>query len=365
MDSAPVTKAMFVDQADIVVTAGNGGNGCMAFRREKYIPKGGPAGGDGGKGGNVYIQADDSYNTLQYLAGHHHWSAGNGRPGEGKNKHGRGGADVVVRVPAGTIIYDAEKGITLKDLADPGQQVCVAHGGRGGRGNTRFKSATNQAPRQWEPGEPGQERKLHLELKLIADAGLVGLPNAGKSTLTSRVSAARPKIAAYPFTTLHPCLGIVELSRFRRFVLADIPGIIEGAHEGAGLGDEFLRHIERTRVLVHMVDICPLTGDPAANYHTVREELEQYSPALTARPEIVVANKMDLTGSDERLAEFSKAIGVPVIPISAVTGRGLEALGEVIWRKVTEMIELEAQHEPARPVLGVPKTTDQSESDND
>ena len=356
---------MFVDQADIIVAAGSGGNGCMAFRREKYIPKGGPAGGDGGKGGNVYLQADDSYNTLQHLAGHHHWSAENGRPGEGKNKHGRGGADITVRVPPGTIIYDAEKGITLKDLSEPGEQICAAHGGKGGRGNTRFKSATNQAPRQWEPGEPGQERKLHLELKLIADAGLVGLPNAGKSTLTSRVSAARPKIAAYPFTTLHPCLGIVELARFRRFVLADIPGIIEGAHEGAGLGDEFLRHIERTRVLVHMVDICPLTGDPVANYHAIRGELEQYSTALAAKPEIVVANKMDLTGSDERLAEFSKAIDAPVIPISAVTGKGLEALGEVIWRKVTESIELEAEQKPVRPVLGVPKTTDRSESDND
>ena len=356
---------MFVDQADILVTAGNGGNGCMAFRREKYIPKGGPAGGDGGKGGNVYIQADDSYNTLQHLAGHHHWSAGNGRPGEGKNRHGRGGGDMVVRVPPGTMIYDAEKEILLKDLAEPGQQVCVAHGGKGGRGNTRFKSATNQAPRQWEPGEPGQARKLHLELKLIADAGLVGLPNAGKSTLTSRISAARPKIAAYPFTTLHPCLGIVELARFRRFVLADIPGIIEGAHQGAGLGDEFLRHIERTRVLVHMVDICPLTGDPAANYHAIRGELEQYSAALSAKPEIVVANKMDLTGSDQRLAELSKAIAKPVIPISAVTGKGLEALGEVIWREVAESIELEARQESAGPVLGAPETTGQSESDND
>jgi len=365
MDSAPVTKAMFVDQVDIVVTAGNGGDGCMAFRREKYVPKGGPAGGDGGKGGNVYLQADDSYNTLQHLAGHHHWSAGNGRPGEGKNKHGRGGADVVVRVPPGTIIYDAEKGITLKDLADSAEPLCVAHGGKGGRGNTRFKSATNQAPRQWEPGESGQERKLHLELKLIADAGLLGLPNAGKSTLTSRVSAARPKIAAYPFTTLHPCLGIVELSRFRRFVLADIPGIIEGAHAGAGLGDEFLRHIERTRVLVHMVDICPLTGDPVANYHAIRGELEQYSSALASKPEVVVANKMDLTGSDERLAEFSKAIAAPVIPISAVTGKGLEALGEVIWQKVTESIELEAGQKPSKPPLGVSKTFDPPESDND
>jgi len=365
MDSAPVSKAMFVDQADIVVTAGNGGHGCMAFRREKYIPKGGPAGGDGGKGGNVYLQADDSYNTLQHLAGHHHWSAENGRPGEGKNKHGRGGKDITVPVPPGTIIYDANTGIMLKDLADSTEPVCIAHGGKGGRGNTRFKTATNQAPREWEPGEPGQERKLHLELKLIADAGMLGLPNAGKSTLTSRMSAARPKIADYPFTTLHPCLGIVELSRFRRFVLADIPGIIEGAHHGAGLGDDFLRHIERTRVLVHIVDIRPMTGDPVENYRSIRRELEQYSPTLAAKTEIVVANKMDLTGSGEKLAEFRKAIDAPVMPISAVTGKGLEALGERIWEEVTRSIELEAGGPPTPPPLGLSKTFDPQEADND
>jgi GTP-binding protein len=355
---------MFVDQADIVVAAGKGGNGCMAFRREKYIPKGGPAGGDGGKGGNIFLQADDSYTTLQHLAGHHHWSAENGRSGEGKNKHGRGGSDVIVRVPPGNIIMDADTGIILKDLSEPNEQVCFAHGGKGGKGNSRFKTATNQAPREWEAGETGQTRKLHLELKLIADAGLLGLPNAGKSTLTSRVSAARPKIAAYPFTTLHPCLGIVELSKFRRFVLADIPGIIEGAHDGAGLGVDFLRHIERTRVLVHMVDICPMTGDPVENYHAIRRELEQYSPALAAKPEIVVANKMDLTGSDEHLAEFSQAIDAPVIAISAVTGKGLEALGELIWQKVCESIELESD-KPSKPPLGVSKTFDPPESDND
>ncbi|MDP7289321.1 MAG: GTPase ObgE, partial [Phycisphaerae bacterium] len=313
----------------------------------------------------VFLQADDSYNTLQHLAGHHHWSAENGRPGEGKNMHGRGGNDITIRVPPGTIIFDANTRIMLKDLADSTEPICLAHGGRGGKGNTRFKTATNQAPREWEPGEPGQERKLHLELKLIADAGMLGLPNAGKSTLTSRVSAARPKIAAYPFTTLHPCLGIVELSRFRRFVLADIPGIIEGAHQGAGLGDDFLRHIERTRVLVHIVDICPMTGNPVENYHAIRRELEQYSAALAAKPEIVVANKMDLTGSDERLAEFSKAIDAPVIAISAVTGKGLEALGERIWQKVTEIIELESGGKATPPPLGVSKTFDPPEADND
>ncbi|MBT3199222.1 MAG: GTPase ObgE [Phycisphaerales bacterium] len=357
---------MFVDRAEIVITAGNGGHGCMAFRREKYIPKGGPAGGDGGKGGNVFLQADDSFNTLQHLAGHHHWGAENGKPGEGKNKHGRGGNDVTVKVPPGTIIYDADTGIMLKDLGESTEPICLAHGGRGGKGNSRFKTATNQAPREWEAGEAGEERKLRLELKLIADAGMLGLPNAGKSTLTSRVSAARPKIAAYPFTTLHPCLGIVELSRFRRFVLADIPGIIEGAHDGAGLGDDFLRHIERTRVLIHIVDICPVTGDPVSNYRSIRNELEQYSPALAAKPEIIVANKMDLTDSEERLAEFSEAIDAPVSAISAVTGKGLEALGERIWQKVTECIELEEGGPSAKKPLGLSKTFDPpAETDNE
>ncbi len=331
----PSHKAMFVDEVDIDVIAGDGGNGCMAFRREKYIPKGGPAGGNGGDGGSVYLKADDSYNTLQHLAGHHHWTGDRGGHGEGKNKHGRNGKDCVVRVPPGTLIYDADTGVLLKDLAEPEQTVCIVKGGRGGRGNTAFKSPTHQAPREWEPGEPGQQRRLHLELKLIADAGLVGLPNAGKSTLTSRLSAARPKIAAYPFTTLYPCLGIVELRNFRRFVLADIPGIIEGAHSGAGLGDEFLRHIERTGVLVHMVDVMPPDGhDPADDYRVIRRELTEYSPALASKREIVVANKLDLTGAEDAMREFADEIGKEVIGISAVSGRGLEQLGERIWREI-------------------------------
>ena len=323
-----------MDEVDIVVIAGDGGDGCMAFRREKYVPHGGPAGGDGGRGGNVYMLADESLNTLQHLAGHHHWRAERGENGMGKDCHGRSGKDIVVRVPVGTIVRDAELGLVLKDLAEADQMVRVAAGGRGGRGNSRFATPTHQAPREFETGDPGRQRDLHLELKLIADAGLVGKPNAGKSTLLSRLSAARPKIAAYPFTTRTPYLGITELANHRRFVMVDIPGLIEGAHTGAGLGDEFLRHIERTRLLVHMVDICPPTGTAADDYHAIRRELEQYSPALAAKDEIVVANKMDLTDSDARLAELRSAVDCDVIAISAVTGRGLEALTEAIWRRL-------------------------------
>ena len=331
-------KAMFVDEVEIVVFGGRGGNGCMSFRREKFVPRGGPDGGDGGHGGSVYVQADQSFNTLQHLAGKHHWRAPNGDPGQGKNKHGRTGHDVVVLVPLGTIVRDGQYDLLLKDLALPGDSLCVATGGKGGRGNTHFKSPTNQAPRQSEPGEPGQERTLRLELKLIADAGLIGKPNAGKSTLLSRLSAARPKIAPYPFTTLSPYLGIVEADRNRRFVMADIPGLIEGAHAGAGLGDAFLRHVERTRVLVHMVDICPITGsDPAEDYRAIRKELELYSPALADKPEIVVANKMDLTDADAHLRAFRKAVDADVVAISAVAGKGLPRLVQTIWKTLAEL----------------------------
>jgi GTP-binding protein len=323
---------MFVDEVDIVVTGGDGGNGCVAFRREKYVPLGGPFGGDGGDGGGVFIVADDSLDTLQHLAGHHHWSAGRGEHGMGKNCHGKRGGDVRIRVPTGTIIRDADLGVVLKDLSEPDQAVCVAAGGKGGRGNTQFKTSTNQAPYYAEPGQPGQRRGLHLELKLIADAGLIGKPNAGKSTLLSRLSAARPKIAAYPFTTLHPCLGIVELRGHRRLVMADIPGLIEGAHAGAGLGDEFLRHVERTRLLVHMLDICPPTGDPVSDYRNIRRELELHSAELAAKPEIVVANKMDLTGGQDNLKRLRDELEVEVFPISAVTGKGLDRLTERVWK---------------------------------
>jgi len=332
----PAGKATFVDEVDIVVIGGDGGNGCVSFRREKFIPHGGPNGGDGGDGGDVFLVADASLNTLRHLAGRHHWRARHGGHGMGKDCHGRKGADIHVRVPPGTIVYDAERGVKLKDLAAAAQSICVAAGGKGGRGNTHFKSPTNQAPRECEPGETGRQRRLHLELKLIADAGLVGMPNAGKSTLLSRLSAARPKVADYPFTTLAPCLGIVEMHRFRRFVLADIPGLIEGAHAGAGLGDAFLRHIERTHLIVHLVDICPPEGDGVENYRAIRRELEQYSPALAGKDEIVVANKMDLTGSAENLGRLRDELGADVVPVSAVTGRGLERLTERIWQVLHE-----------------------------
>jgi len=333
---APVNKATFVDEVEIFALAGGGGDGCVAFRREKYVPHGGPAGGDGGHGGSVFLQADESFTTLQHLAGKHHWQAGRGGHGEGKNRHGKNGGDVTILVPAGTIVYDADLGIVLKDLARPGESVRVAAGGRGGRGNVHFKSPTNQAPRTRERGQPGQQRRLRLELKLIADAGLVGRPNAGKSTLLSRLSKARPKIAAYPFTTLHPHLGIVEMPRYRRFVMADIPGLIEGAHEGAGLGDAFLRHIERTRILVHMVDICPTDGEPADHYRAIRRELRQYSASLAEKREIVVANKMDLTDAEENLRELRGRLGCEVVAISAVTGRGIEELTERVWQTLEE-----------------------------
>jgi GTP-binding protein len=330
-------KAMFVDEVDLVVIGGRGGDGCVSFRREKFVPHGGPDGGDGGHGGSVYVRADDSFNTLQHLAGRHHWRAGNGGHGQGKNKHGRNGRDVCVLVPPGTVVRDADHGLLLKDLTAAGQSLRVAAGGKGGHGNTHFKSATHQAPRQAEPGQPGQQRTLHLELKLIADAGLIGKPNAGKSTLLSRLSAARPKIAAYPFTTLSPCLGIMEAGGTRRFVLADIPGLIEGAHRGTGLGDAFLRHVERTRLLVHLVDICPLGGDPVADYYAIRKELALYSAVLAEKPELVVANKMDLTGSQENLKIFRKGLDAEVIPISAVTGQGLPQLTRRIWKALAEL----------------------------
>ena len=323
---------MFVDEAQIIAISGDGGNGCMSFRREKFVPHGGPNGGDGGDGGSVYVVADDSLNTLQHLAGRHHWRAERGRHGMGKDRHGRNGGDRNVPVPPGTIVIDADQDLVLRDLAEPNATVCVAEGGKGGRGNTHFKSSTNQAPRECEPGQPGRQRRLRLELKLIADVGLIGLPNAGKSTLLSRLSSARPKVAAYPFTTLAPCLGIVELSGYRRFVMADIPGLIEGAHHGVGLGDAFLRHVERTRVLVHIVDICPPAGTAEGDYRAIREELEQYSPKLAEKAEILVANKMDLTASQASLSALCDELEIDVLPISAATGSGLDQLVEQIWK---------------------------------
>jgi GTP-binding protein len=328
---------MFIDKAKIWVKAGDGGNGCMSFRREKFIPKGGPDGGNGGKGGSVYFQAVENLDTLMDFAGKHHWRARNGQPGSGSNKHGADGPDLIIPVPPGTLIYDADLDLLLKDLNEVGMKVCICRGGRGGKGNKAFATSTNQTPRYAEPGKKGQERNLRLELKLIADVGIVGLPNAGKSTLIARCSAARPKIADYPFTTLEPVLGIVELSDFRRFVMADIPGLIEDSHRGAGLGIEFLKHIERTRIIVHILDIMPVDGSESAkNYKAIRNELKLYSKALSEKEEVIVANKIDLDPDGKIVKELKKKIRKKVYPISAVTGNGVKELTELLWQKVKE-----------------------------
>lgn len=329
---------MFIDKAQIWVKAGDGGHGCISFRREKFIPKGGPDGGDGGHGGNVYFAAVDNLDTLLDFAGKHNWQAKNGLPGSGSNKTGADGPDLVINVPPGTLIYDTDLDLLLKDLNEIGMKVCICRGGKGGRGNKAFATSVNQTPRNAESGKTGQERNIRLELKLIADVGLVGMPNAGKSTLISRCSAAKPKIADYPFTTLEPVLGIVELSNFRRFVMADIPGLIEGAHAGAGLGHEFLKHIERTRLLVHILDIMPVDGsDPAENYRTIRSELEKHSQALAAKSEIIVANKTDLEPEGKIVEQLRKKLGTEVYGVSAVTGQGIRELSELLWQKVKEV----------------------------
>jgi GTP-binding protein len=329
---------MFIDEAKITAKAGDGGNGCMSFRREKYVPKGGPDGGEGGRGGDVYFLADVNLDTLTDFAGKHDWKAQNGKAGQGSNMTGADGADLIIRVPPGTLIYDEELDLLLKDMNEPGEKVLICRGGRGGRGNKSFATSTNQAPRTTTPGQKGQYRRLRLELKLIADVGLVGMPNAGKSTLISRCSDAHPKIADYPFTTLEPVLGIVELSDYRRFVLADIPGLIEGSHKGAGLGIEFLRHIERTRIIVHILEIMPADGsDPADNYKKIRKELEQYSKELAKKKEVIVANKIDLDSEGKVVEKIRKKLKKEIFPISAVTGEGIKELTELLWKKVKEV----------------------------
>jgi GTP-binding protein len=329
---------MFIDRAQIWVKAGNGGHGCVSFRREKFIPKGGPDGGDGGSGGSIYFQAVENLDTLLDFSGKHHWQARNGQPGSGNNKHGADGEDLIIKVPPGTLIYDTDLDLLLKDMNEPGLKVRVCLGGKGGKGNKAFATSTNQTPRYAEPGKKGQERNIRLELKLIADVGLVGMPNAGKSTLISRCSAARPKIADYPFTTTEPVLGIVELSDFRRFVMADIPGLIEGASEGAGLGHDFLKHIERTIIILHILDIMPMDGsDPAVNYRTIRRELEQHSRALAQKQEIIVANKIDLDPTGESLEALRKKLKTEVHAISAVTGSGIRELSELLWQNIKEL----------------------------
>ena len=329
---------MFVDEAIIEVHAGNGGDGCVSFRREKYVPKGGPDGGDGGDGGNIVFLADTNKDTLLDFSGRHHWRAKRGQPGMGKKMAGLSGHDLLIRVPPGTLIFDCDHQILLADLDSPGKRIVIARGGKGGRGNWHFKSSTNQAPRYAEKGTEGQHRKLRLELKLIADIGLVGMPNAGKSTLLRAISAARPKVADYPFTTLDPQLGIVELGPDRRMVVADIPGLIEGAQHGAGLGHEFLRHVERTKIIVHMLDLYPMDGsDPAENYRKIRRELEAFSPALAQKREIVAANKMDLATDGTALDRLRRQLpGQEVFAISAVSRQGVEDLLEALWRMLQE-----------------------------
>ena len=326
---------MFIDQAQIWVKAGDGGHGCVSFRREKFIPKGGPDGGDGGKGGDVYFRAVENLDTLLDFAGKHHWQAQNGQPGSGNNRHGANGQDLIIKVPPGTLIYDTDLNLLLKDLNEIGLEARVCLAGRGGRGNKAFATSTNQTPRYAEQGKEGQERNIRLELKLIADVGLVGMPNAGKSTLISRCSAARPKIADYPFTTVEPVLGIVELSGFRRFVMADIPGLIEGAHAGAGLGHEFLKHIERTTILAHILDIMPTDGsDPADNYKTIRSELERHSEALARKQEVIIANKIDLDPDGTIVQNLRSKLDKDIHSVSAVTGEGIKELSELLWQKV-------------------------------
>ena len=327
---------MFVDEVEIRVESGKGGDGCVSFRREKYVPRGGPDGGDGGDGGSVILLAEHGVDSLNALAHRKHWKAGSGKPGSGANRYGASADDLIVRVPPGTVVVDAEHGHVLKDLAADGDRVTVAPGGRGGKGNTHFKSATNQAPRQSTPGGAARSRRIRLELKVIADVGLLGRPNAGKSTLLSRLSRARPKIAAYPFTTTCPNLGRVQIDRDHSFIMADVPGLIEGAHAGAGLGHEFLRHVERAGLLIHLVEPEPLDGSqPAANYRSIRKELEQHDATLAERPEIAVVTKADLPAAEGVREQLARELGRSVLLISAVTGQGLNELVAAIAQALT------------------------------
>jgi GTP-binding protein len=328
---------MFVDRVILYVKGGDGGRGCCSFRREKYVPRGGPDGGDGGDGGSVIVRAVAGTDSLAQIVHQKHWRADDGGAGGSANCHGKRAEDLIIAVPPGTLVRDRDRGHILRDLTEAGQQVNVAHGGRGGRGNKAFATPTNRAPRETQPGTPGEERWIVLELKVIADAGLIGLPNAGKSTLLSRLSRAQPEIADYPFTTKHPNLGLVTLGDERAFVLADLPGLIEGAHSGIGLGHEFLRHVERTRVLVHLVEPLPPDGsDPLQNYRIVRRELEQYRQALAEKPEVVALSKAELTGSEEVRQRLERELGREVIGISAVTGQGLARLVNAVVQRLAE-----------------------------
>ena len=355
---------MFIDEAVIRVSGGSGGNGCSAFRREKFVPRGGPSGGDGGDGGSVYLESNHHLNTLLPFRYRREFSAERGRHGEGSNCHGRNGEDLVIQVPAGTTVYDDAGGEKLFDFDAPGERYLAARGGRGGRGNARFATSTHQAPRRADPGRPGEQRSLKLQLKLLADVGLVGFPNVGKSTLISRLSAARPRIADYPFTTLEPHLGVVGLDLERSFVMADIPGLIEGAHEGRGLGIRFLKHIERTRLLVHLIDVAEQSErDPVEDYHIILSELASFSPEVAAKPMLLVASRVDAAGTGERLGalrRFAKDSGQRLYEISAVSGEGIEDLKRAIWERLEQiprpgLAGLPAEDiEPAKPVESQP-----------
>ncbi len=328
---------MFVDRVTIFVKGGDGGRGACSFRREKYVPKGGPDGGDGGNGGSIILRAVAGTNSLADIVNRKFWKAVAGEPGSASNCHGKKADDLIIPVPPGTIVYDRDRGNILRDLAAEGAEVNVAHGGKGGRGNKAFATSTNRAPREYQPGIPGEEKWITLELKVIADAGLVGLPNAGKSTLLSRLSQAHPEIADYPFTTKHPNLGIVHVGHEATFVLADLPGLIEGAHTGVGLGHEFLRHVERTRVLIHLVEPFPTDGtDPATSYRTVRRELDLHGQNLVDKPEIIVLSKSELTDSADARQRLEDELQKPVLAISAVTGQGLATLVQRVVARLAE-----------------------------
>ena len=352
---------MFVDEVDIHIKAGDGGNGCMAFRREKFVPRGGPSGGDGGTGGSIYLVASPHHNTLVTYRFHPEFKAERGRHGEGSNRTGAGGKDLELAVPPGTVVYEKTpdgQQIFIADLTEVGQRVLVAKGGDGGRGNAQFATATNRAPRRVEPGWTGEERTLQLRLKLLADVGLVGYPNAGKSTLISRISAARPKIADYPFTTLTPNLGVVSLSGDRSFVVADVPGLIEGAHEGQGLGHQFLSHLERTKVLVHVIDMSETGRDPVNDFEVISRELAMFAGsgdetavALADKPRMAAANKLDAMADPkalEKLRRHLKKKKVPLFEISAATGEGLQPLLEAMWKAVAPLLPSPSEQETVR-----------------
>jgi len=340
----------FLDRAKIFVRGGDGGNGVTAFRREKFVPRGGPSGGDGGRGGDVYLESTDQLNTLLHFRLNPEYKAERGRHGEGDKRHGRSADDLVVPVPVGTSVFDAETGELLHDFSKVGERVLIAPGGRGGLGNAQFATSTNRAPRYHQEGKPGVARYLQLELKLIADVGLVGFPNAGKSTLISRISAARPKIADYPFTTLEPNLGVVDRGEYKSFVVADIPGLIEGASQGAGLGHDFLRHIERTRLLLHLIDVSDMPDrDPVADFYKINHELRQHSEALMQKPQIVVATKIDAMTDQrplEQLREMCEREGLAFFPISAVAGTGIDKLVYAVGAKLDELNEQNNVAEP-------------------